>query len=87
MLLLPRKQGLFESARIKRGKEKLPLPQHPLWQPEFPGRMDKMKNPGNAPVGIAPRYSFFKVVFTFLNPALQVAHYCQKQASNRKSLL
>ncbi len=95
MLLLLRKQGLFESARIKRGKEKLPLLQHPLWQPEFPGRMVKMKNSGNAPAVMwssacfsasraAFLYSVLEVLIFFENPASQVSSLLSKTGFESK---
>ena len=35
----------------KAGREEVAASPNPLLQPEFPEKMDKMENPGNAPVG------------------------------------
>lgn len=98
-LLLLRKQGIASLICNKRGEEKRQLPQHPLWQPEFPERMVKMKNSGNAPAAMwssacfstsraAFLYSVLEVLITFLKILhRRLVHYRQKQVSNRKNML
>ena len=45
----------------KAGQGEVVASLNPLWQPEFPESRVKMEYSGNAPIGVALRYSFFEL--------------------------